>query len=252
MALVGDDERDLGCCGRRYTAAVTAATPAAGAAQRRVVHRVLGRRRRGRCRLVGILEKNRSAQGISAATAAGFRAMMRSLLLCVGLLCASANAGFAQTPPEPTVAAVPHRWESLSAGQQQLLQSYHGSWDSLPPERQQALARGSNRWLSMTPEQREGAQQRFREWRAMPPEQRQELRQRWRQFKSLPPEEQQRVREQYQQFRQRPVEQRRELRRQWRQMTPEQRHTIIERHFSAPHAMPPHAPPHGPGHHGRW
>jgi hypothetical protein len=69
----------------------------------------------------------------------------------------------------------------------------------------------------------------------MPPEQRQLLRQRWQQFKALPPERQQHVREQFNRFRQMPPERRQQLRQQWRQMTPEQRHHVIQR------APPPRA-----------
>jgi len=70
----------------------------------------------------------------------------------------------------------------------------------------------------------------------MPPEQRQQLRQRWQKFQSLPPEQQQRVRESFNRFRQMPPEKRMELRRQWHQMSPEQRHRVLQR-------PPPH---HGP------
>jgi hypothetical protein len=198
--------------------------------------------------LVGIVEKRGSelAKARDAAFA-GCKAMIRAAFLVAGLFIAAANSGFAQesaVPPAAAPAPAPRSWQSLSPPQQQLLQSFQGKWDSLPPDRQQALARGSQRWLSMTPEQRAGAQQRFQQWRALPPGQRQLLRQRWQQFKSLPPEQQQRVREQYQRFRQLPPERRQELRRQWRQMSPEQRHRVIQQHAAHP--------PAGGGAHRNW
>src|SRR5271166_635144 len=246
MAMVGHNERRVGGVHRWLSAAAN--TAAAAAAERRVVHRVLGLGRRWRCSLVGIFEELGSACGKTAAAVAGYKAMTRALIVYVGMLLAAANGSFAQAPPEPqqppvsaAAPAAPRAWESLSPAQQQLLQSYRGGWSALPPERQEALAKGSGRWLSMTPQQREGAQQRFTQWRAMPPEQRQELRQRWQQFKSLPQEQQQRVREQFRQFRQMPAERRQELRRQWRQMSPAQRHNIIQqRRNSAGHNPPRH------------
>src|SRR5208282_3730351 len=210
MALVGHNERRVGSIDRWISAAANTAA-AASAAERRVVHRILGLGRRWRCSLVGIFEELGSACG-NAAAAAGYKAMTRALIVVFGMLLAAANGSFAQAPPEPAqppmaapAPAAPRAWESLSPAQQQLLQSYHGGWNALPAERQEALAKGSGRWLAMTPQQRESAQQRFTQWRAMPPEQRQELRQRWQQFKSLPLEQQQRVREQFRQFRQMPA-----------------------------------------------
>jgi hypothetical protein len=247
MALVGHNERRVGGFLRWISAA---AKTTAAAAERRVVHRVLGLGRRWRCSLVGIFEELGSAYGNTAAVVAGYKAMTRALIVVFGMLLAAANSSFAQAPPEPVQPpvsaagpAAPRAWESLSPAQQQLLQSYHGGWNALPPERQDALAKGSGRWLAMTPQQRENAQQRFTQWRAMPPEQRQELRQRWQQFKSLPQEQQQRVREQFRRFRQMPLERRQELRRQWQHMSPAQRHNIIQqRRNSAGHNPARHNP----------
>ncbi len=185
---------------------------------------------------MGIFEEIGAGQGSSETrrAAAGCKVMMRSMVLCAGLLALTAGAALAQNPlPEAAAdaapAAAPRAWSSLSPDQQHLLQNYQGKWDTLPADRQQALARGSQRWLAMSPEQRSSAQQRFSQWRALPPEQRQVLRQRWQQFKRLPPEQQQRVRENFRRFRQMPPERRMELRRQWRQMSPEQRRNVIQR-----------------------
>jgi hypothetical protein len=243
MAFVGINVRRVRDLRRRNRIAAAGATATAGstaaAAERRVVHRVLGLGRRWRCSLVGIFEELGSAYGNTAAVVAGYKAMTRALIVVFGMLLAAANSSFAQAPPE----AAPRAWESLSPAQQQLLQSYRGGWNVLPPERQQALAKGSGRWLGMSPQQREGAQQRFTQWRAMPSEQRQLLRQRWQQFKSMPPEQQQHVREQFHHFRQLPPERRQELRRQWGQMTPAQRHNFVQqRRNSAGHAPPRHNP----------
>ncbi len=187
--------------------------------------------------MAGIFEKRAVGNGKTNRTAAaGYKAMIRALVLGASLCLAAANSSVAQEPPGPQTAApapgaaaAPRAWQTLSPQQQQVLQGFQGKWDTLPPEKQQALAKGSQRWISMTPEQRAGAQQRFKQWHAMPPEQRQLLRQRWQQFKSLPPEQQQRIREQYHRFRQMPPERRQELRRQWREMSPEQRRSFIHR-----------------------
>src|ERR1700722_4101176 len=209
---------------------------------RRGVHRVLGRGRSGRCRLVGILETGAAAE--PAAAAARYEAVVRALPLVLLVLLTAAPA-FAQESGEP---AAPRSWQSLSPQQQQLLHGFQGNWDSLPAEKQQSLARGSDRWIHMTPEERTGAQDRFKQWRALPPEQRQQLRERWRQFKSLPAEQQQRGGEQSRRFRQIPPEQRQALRRQWQQMTPEQRRGALQRAPGGPRAgaVRP-APRPGPG-----
>src|SRR5260370_27504608 len=100
--------------------------------------------------------------------------MIRAVFFSVCLIAAAANPAFAQAPPpsEPAEAAAPSEWQSLSPGQQHLLQNYRDKWSSLPPERQQALAKGSQRWLTMTPEQPSTAQHRFAQLRSMPPGQR--------------------------------------------------------------------------------
>jgi hypothetical protein len=72
----------------------------------------------------------------------------------------------------------------------------------------------------------------------MPPDQRQQLRQRWQQFRSMPPDQQQRVRESFNRFRQMPPERRMELRRQWRQMSPAQRHNMMQRPAPPPRRNP--------------
>src|SRR5580704_14761756 len=193
------------------TGAGTAAAPACGtrAARgaagiagraRRGFHRVLGRGRSRRCRLVGVL-KTGAAWSAKPHAAARYEAVMKALLLAVLMLLAGVPA-FAQESAEP---ATPRSWQSLSPQQQQLLHNFQGNWDSLPADKQQALTRGSDRWIHMTPEQR------------------QQLRERWRQFKALPPEQQQQIRRQFNTFRQMPPAQQQALRNAWRNMSPEQR-----------------------------
>src|SRR5271168_1221448 len=133
---------------------------------RRGVHRVLGRGRSRRYRLVGILETS-AAWGAEPRAAAGARyeAIVRALLLTLLVLVAAVPA-FAQESVEP---ASPRSWQSLSPQQQQLLHNFQGNWDSLPADKQQSLARGSDRWIHMSPEERSGAQDRFKQWRALPP-----------------------------------------------------------------------------------
>src|ERR1700722_17347962 len=237
------------CTGARAAAAHTrgahADCGAAGVAgrARRGVHRVLGRGRSRRRRLVGVLTTG-AAWGAKPHAAARYKAVMRALFLALLVLFAAAPA-FAQEAEGP---ATPRSWQSLSPQQQQLLHNFQGNWDTLPADKQAGLARGSDRWIHMTPEERSGAQERFKTWRALPPEQRQQLRERWHQFKGLPPEQQQRVREQFQRFRQMPSEQRQALRRQWQQMTPEQRRDALQRAPGGPRAgaVRP-APRPGPG-----
>src|SRR5580704_16389501 len=91
-------------CGTR------AARGAAGVAgARRGFHRVLGRGRSRRCRLVGVLETG-AAWGAKPHAAARYEAVMRALLLAVLMLLAGVPA-FAQESAEP---AAPRSWQSLS------------------------------------------------------------------------------------------------------------------------------------------
>ena len=76
---------------------------------RRGVHRVLGRRRSRRCRLVGVLETG-AARGAKPRAAARHEAVMKALLLAVLMLLAGIPA-FAQESVEP---ATPRSWQSLS------------------------------------------------------------------------------------------------------------------------------------------
>src|SRR5271154_4249897 len=89
---------------------------------RRGVHRVLGRGRSRRCRLVGVFEAG-AARGAKSRAAARYEAVMRALLLAVLMLLAAVPA-FAQEPDEP---ATPRSWQSLSPQQQQLLHNFQGN-----------------------------------------------------------------------------------------------------------------------------
>src|ERR1700722_15176297 len=217
------------CTGARAAAAHTrgahADCGAAGVAgrARRGVHRVLGRGRSRRRRLVGVLTTG-AAWGAKPHAAARYKAVMRALFLALLVLFAAAPA-FAQEAEGP---ATPRSWQSLSPQQQQLLHNFQGNWDTLPADKQAGLARGSDRWIRMTPEERSGAQERFKTWRALPPEQRQQLRERWHQFKGLPPEQQQQIRRQFNAFRQMSPERQQALRNAWRNMSPEQRRGALE------------------------
>ena len=153
------------CTGAGTGAAAPAGTHAdrgaAGVAgrARRGVHRVLGRGRSRRCRLVGVLETGAARGAKPRAAAARHEAVVRALLLARARAACRASPPSRRSPAEP---AAPRSWQSLSPQQQQLLHSFQGNWDSLPAEKQQALARGSDRWIHMTPEERSGAQERFK------------------------------------------------------------------------------------------
>ena len=120
MALVGHNERRVGSIDRWISAAANTAA-AASAAERRVVHRILGLGRRWRCSLVGIFEELGSAYGNGAAAVAGYKAMTRALIVVFGMLLAAANSSFAQAPPEPMQPPVSAAGPAAMIALQQLL-----------------------------------------------------------------------------------------------------------------------------------
>ena len=141
---------------------------------------------------------------------------MRALLFAAFAL--AGTSAFAQTGTP---------WSSLTADEQQVLESVHKTWDELPPPAQQRLIRGAQRWSTLTPEQRDKVRKRFEKWNSLPPDQRAKLRDRYEKFKQLPSDQQQRIRQAFKRFGALPAEQRQKLREKFNQMSPAERKAFL-------------------------
>ena len=140
----------------------------------------------------------------------------RSVLL--GLLLMAGNA-WAQSASAPSLP----EWDKLTPQQREaLVAPVRERWNADPGERARMLEH-AQRWKSMTPEQRKQARKGMRRFEDMNPRQREEARVLFLRMKELPPE------------------QRRKLREDWKSMTPEQRHTWIQK--NAPKDTKPPLPP---------
>jgi len=140
----------------------------------------------------------------------------RSVLLGLLLMAGHAWAQSASAPSLP-------EWDKLTPQQREaLVAPVRERWNADPGERARMLEH-AQRWKSMTPEQRKQARKGMRRFEDMNPRQREEARVLFLRMKELPPE------------------QRRKLREDWKSMTPEQRHTWIQK--NAPKETKPPLPP---------
>lgn len=128
------------------------------------------------------------------------RALTRALL-ALALATAALTTGAAG--PQKNKPA----WAELTVDQQQVLGPLKGEWDtlsafrkktwigianrypSLTAQEQQRVQTRMQKWAKLTPEQRDAARERYKSIGKLPPEKRDTLTQRWAEYQALPPTE---------------------------------------------------------------